>query len=276
GSTGLGGRWLMPAFTRLLWVAAERDFVPADEPDGITVMDSWLVENGRMRALSAHIRRFRTACTRMAVPGEQSTEFVHASVRRIPASGRWFPRVELVLTQGTPQFQLWIRPAPPRGDTVRLWISTEPDQRVHPSVKGADLDYLVALRRSAAAAGADEALILSPDGRVREGASTSVLWWRDDVLCAPPETSAVLPGVTRAVLLGLAAERGIRVEIEEPKPHDLAGLEVWAVNALHGIRSVRGWAGTPIDAGPAYRARRWNSRLDRLAVPVISDRIETA
>ncbi len=265
-----------PAAARLRWVAAERDFVPvdepADEPAGLQVMDSWLVKDGRVRALSAHIRRFSSACERMAaLPPERSAEFVRAAVQPIPGTGRWFPRVELVGGGDAPQLQLWIRPAPARADAVRLWISAEPDRRVHPSVKGADLDHLAALRQEAVDAGADEALILSTDGRIREGASTSILWWRRDVLCAPPETPHILPGVTRGVLLRLAAEHGIRVELEEPAPRELAGLEVWAVNALHGIRPVCRWVGTSIDAGPAHRARRWNARLDRLVESVLTD-----
>lgn len=262
-----------PAVSRLRWVAAGRYFVPADRPARIQVIDSWLVEHGRVRGLPAHIRRFSSACARtMAVSPECSAEFVRAAIRRIPASGRWFPRVELVVAGEVPQLELLIRPAPARGEAVRLWISTEPDWRLCPSIKGTDLDRLAALRQSAASAGADEALILSPDGRVREGASTSILWWRRDVLCAPPETPEILPGVTRAVLVGLAAEHGVRVDIEEPTPQELAGLEVWAVNALHGIRPVSRWVGTPIEAGAAHRARRWNADLDRLAVPVNLDR----
>ncbi|MGP3952918.1 hypothetical protein [Streptomyces sp. 7N604] len=50
-------------------------------------------------------------------------------------------------------------------------ITPHPDQRTCPSVKGADLDHLTRLRQSARAASADEALILSPDGRVREGST---------------------------------------------------------------------------------------------------------
>ncbi|MGH3854738.1 MAG: aminotransferase class IV [Pseudonocardiaceae bacterium] len=265
-----------PTIARLQWIAAGRDFVPADEPAGVVVMDSWLVEDGRVRALSAHVRRFGAACARMAgMPAERSAEFVRAAVRRVPGVGRWFPRVELVLVGGVPRWQLWIRPAPARGEVVRLWVSTEPDQRVCPSVKGADLDYLAALRLVAAGVGADEAVILCADGRVREGASTSILWWRRGVLCVPPQTSGILPGVTRAVLLRLASEHGVRVEIEEPTPGDLAGLEVWAVNALHGIRPVRRWVGTSIDAGPADRARWWNAQWDRLAVPVLTDGVGT-
>jgi branched-subunit amino acid aminotransferase/4-amino-4-deoxychorismate lyase len=259
-----------PITNRLRWITAERGFVPTGEPESIDVVDSWLVDDGRLRALPAHIRRFSSACAGIAgIPTEQSVEFLRASVQRVPAAGRWFPRVELIAAGEVPELQLWIRPAPPRREAVRLWISTEPDRRVHPSVKGADLEYLATLRLLAAATGADEAVILSADGRVKEGASTSILWWRRGALCAPPVTSEILRGVTRTVLLRLAVEHGIRVEFEEPKPRDLDGLEVWAVNALHGIRPVHQWVGRSINAGVPHQARRWNAWLEGLCVPVL-------
>lgn len=246
----------------LRWVAADSALVPADDPARPVVIDSWLVEDGSTRALPAHVARFSAACQRIAaIPPDRCARFVDAAVHRIPATGRWFPRVELAVVDGEPRFQLWLRPAPPRGEAVRLWIAPGPDRRRCPAVKGPDLELLTDLRRSAVAAGADEALILSPTGEVREGATTSVLWWRDDILCLPPESPGLLPGITRAVLLRLAAEDAVGVRREQVVPDDLAGLEVWAVNALHGIRPVLGWVNSPVAAGPAPRADLWNRRL---------------
>jgi hypothetical protein len=54
-----------------------------------------------------------------------------------------------------------------------------------------------------------------------------------------------------AVLLADAAVAGTPVAFESRTPAELAGLEVWAVNALHGIRPVTGWVGAPINAGSA-------------------------
>src|ERR1039458_248493 len=56
---------------------------------------------------------------------------------------------------------------------------------------------LIGIRQGAAAQGADEALLVSGSGTVLEGALSAVLWWRGDVLCAPPQSLPVLPSVTR-------------------------------------------------------------------------------
>jgi branched-subunit amino acid aminotransferase/4-amino-4-deoxychorismate lyase len=216
-----------------------------------------------VRALDAHARRFSTSCAELfGFAPERTSEFMLAAAALRPATGRWFPRVELALVAGEPRLQLWVRPAPPVSRSVRLWLPGIPDARTWPRVKGPDLDWLTGLRQAAVAAGADEAVLLSPAGHVLEGTSTSLLWWRGETLCAPPLDAAVLPGITRSVVLAEAAD----VAFENVRPAELSGVEVWAVNALHGIRPVTGWAGAAIQAGTAARwaaltdgRTRWNS-----------------
>jgi len=235
-----------PASIRLRW----RDgggFEAVDDPGEVLVIDSWLVDDGRVRAIEAHMRRFAAACAELSSAGVSRAEverFFRSALLRIPVTGRWFPRAELAFAEGVARLQLWVRPAPARAAAgVRLWAPPGADQRAWPHVKGPDLDYLNQLRADAVAAGADEAVLLSPDGTVREGSTTSILWWRGQVLCAPPLGETLLPGVTRAALLSLAAARSVPVRFECVSPGELAGLPVWAVNALHGIRVVSGWTG---------------------------------
>jgi branched-subunit amino acid aminotransferase/4-amino-4-deoxychorismate lyase len=244
-------------------------FRAAGERGEIRVIDSWLVADGRVRAFDAHERRFGRACAALAgVDRERTREFMRAAIARVPAAGRWFPRAELADVDGVdgnPRLRLRIRPAPPRGHSVRLWISPSADARTNPAVKGPDLDWLAAQRKAAVAAGADEAVLLSPDGRVREGSTASILWWRGDTLCAPPADGHLLPSVTRELLLRAVEAAGYPVSISSAEPAGLGGLEVWTVNALHGIRPVTAWAGTGIVAGPAQRAPRWQAYLDGLS-----------
>jgi para-aminobenzoate synthetase len=253
-------------------ILLQEGFRPPAQPAGDlnpAVVDSWLVDDGKVLAFDAHVRRFAAACRDFFGIGEERVEdFMRAAATRVPARGRWFPRAEIAVHGGMPGLQFRIRPAPPRGETVRLWIAARPDGRKHPDVKGPDLDWLAAQRQAAVAAGADEAVLVSPDGHVLEGATTSILWWRGDTLCAPPEDGSILPGTTRAVLLDAARSCGVRVIVEKATPAALDGLEVWAVNALHGIRPVTAWVNAAVSPGRATRATRWRVYLDDLAAEV--------
>jgi branched-subunit amino acid aminotransferase/4-amino-4-deoxychorismate lyase len=65
-------------------------------------------------------------------------------------------------------------------------------------------------REQARAAGADEALLVTPGGAVLEGAASNVFVVRDGEVLTPPLTLDVLPGVTRAIVLELCGELGLR------------------------------------------------------------------
>jgi len=79
-----------------------------------------------------------------------------------------------------------------------------------------------------------------------------------------PDDAPILPGVTRALLLELARDRGTPVVSRRPRPQELADRETWLVSALHGIRVVTGWASAGPPAGSAPRAGGWQRLLDGL------------
>jgi branched-subunit amino acid aminotransferase/4-amino-4-deoxychorismate lyase len=224
--------------------------------------DSWLVVDGRVRALDRHWARFSTACSERGVTPEALAAFRARVEREMPADGRWFPRIEL--REGG-ELAAVVRPAPAREPTVVAWVADVADPRRCPRRKGPDLDRLAALRERAAAHGADEAVIADADGRLLEGAFTSLLWWEGETLCALPDEAPILPGVTRALLLEIADAGGTRVVRRRPAPNELADRESWLVSALHGIRGVTRWAGG-IPAGEAPRAAAWQRALDDFAL----------
>jgi branched-subunit amino acid aminotransferase/4-amino-4-deoxychorismate lyase len=135
-------------------------------------------------------------------------------------------------------------------------------------VKGPDLERLAALRTEAEGRGADEAVILSPDGTVVEGNYTSLVWWRGDALCTVAEAVPRLPGVTEKSLVTLATALGVEVLPDEVLPDELGGREVWALNSLQGIRIATHWIDGPTLAEKPGRLRLWRARLDRLRRPV--------
>ncbi|MFF4821178.1 aminotransferase class IV [Kitasatospora sp. NPDC001309] len=190
------------------------------------------------------------------------------SSRRSGRAGRWFPRVECTAPSPAAGFRLRLRPAPTGGGGVVLRIADGPDVRNAPTVKGPDLPALLALRAAAERDGADEALLVTAGGLVLEGAVTGVLWWRGDALCAPAPELPVLPSITRRLIMRLAAQRDVEVRYEACRPEELDGLEVWTVNALHGIRPVTGWLDRRLTAAAPVRAAHWQAALLRTAVPL--------
>ena len=118
-----------------------------------------------------------------------------------------------------------------------------------PSVKGPDLDAIptTALRR-AEAEGADESVILTP---------TTATWLKAHRVRSrggaadphPPRPLPPSPAATasRPALPARAGPGALGVDLlkEAVTPVELDGTEIWAVNALHGLRIVTGWNDGP-------------------------------
>ncbi|MDX3457794.1 aminotransferase class IV [Streptomyces sp. ME02-8801-2C] len=244
-------------------------FVPAIG-ERLAVADSWLLRDGRVRTLGRHRERFLRACGDSGGPSlRQLIDFWRDMTDALPRTGEWFPRVELGAESR--ELRLLLRHAPTLGTGVRAWAAGQIDPRTVPRRKGPDLDILARVRHRATTAGADEALLIAPSGVVLEGATTSILWWEDDTLCLPSPQLPVLAGVTSALIQERAQRTGVRVAHRERTLADLAGREVWLVNALHGIRPVTEWTGggePPLRAGPAPRATEWRKWLEDLAEPL--------
>jgi branched-subunit amino acid aminotransferase/4-amino-4-deoxychorismate lyase len=142
------------------------------------------------------------------------------------------------------------------------------DPRTAPRFKGPDLEAMTRLRTLAQKHGADEAEILSPGGFVGEGTTTCLVWWRGDALCVPSAEIERVDSVTVKTLITLTTALGIDVLYETVTPADLTGLEVWALNALHGIRIVTSWIDGPPTAEQPGRVGDWQARLDALRKPL--------
>lgn len=97
--------------------------------------------------------------------------------------------------------------------------------------KTTDRAWLDSARLDAAAAGADDALLVTEEGWVAESSIWSLFWWEGGRLAAPPLALGVLPGVARARLAELSG--GI-VESRLPAA-DLARLGGFAANAARGV-----------------------------------------
>ena len=240
------------------------DVVPAS----IDVADSWFVAEGTALALDLHRTRFMTGIPRGRYKEFAPGEFWDAAIAAIPRTGDWFPRVELRTQLLRPQFLFRLRSAPERSRSVVLATYTGRDPRSAPRIKGPDLEDMVRLRTKVQSVGAQEAVILTPEGFVAEGSTTCLAWWRGDALAIPSDDIARIDSVTLRSVLALATALGVDILREDARPDDLDGCEVWALNALHGIRIVTQWIGGPSVAEQPGRLDAWRRRLDALRRPL--------
>lgn len=227
-----------------LWNSQESRFEEPMEDVGMWTLlaaDSWLVVGGRVRAFDRHQVRFADASGQVGVGDLVTDEFWAAVVEKIPKTGEWFPRVDVLETvpDGSRTLAFRLRPAPPRTRELRVLVPPYSDPRTTPGRKGPDIALLERVRTQAREKyDCDEVFLLSEDGYLIEGATTSLLWWDGDTLCVPDSALGGLPGVTSSFILDEARARSIPVEYRRVRPTDLFGHEVWLVNALHGIRTV--------------------------------------
>ncbi len=254
------------------WRWTDEGWTVAPAADDAWVVDSFLLDEGFVAAREAHEQRFLTACASesMGITEARLSGFWEAVWRRLPQEGRGFPRVEA--HRGDPAaLVLWMRLAPPLTEQVRLWVPRAPDPREHPRIKGPDLVALARLRAEAVRQGADDAVLWGADGDIRETAHSALLWWRGDTLCHPGADTLTLPSITAQRVLAAARAAGIAVTEDRLALAAAAEVELWTVNALHGIRPVVSWQYPgeepvllPVDAA---RVRRFRCAVRTVADP---------
>jgi branched-chain amino acid aminotransferase len=119
-----------------------------------------------------------------------------------------------------------------------------------PAVKFASNAEIRLAKREAEEAGAYEALLLNPQGFLAEGASSNVFVIKDKRLITPDLSSGILDGVTRFLVLDLAAKAGVGTEERPVLPAELdATDEVFLASTLKEVIPVVSIGGRPVGRG---------------------------
>ncbi|WP_283403400.1 aminotransferase class IV [Halorubrum sp. DM2] len=96
--------------------------------------------------------------------------------------------------------------------------------------------------------GADEALMLDPDGHVAEGATSNLFFADGNALRTPSLDGPILPGVTRATVIEIAKAEGIPVEEGTYAPDAVRSAdEVFLTNSTWEVRPVATVDGIAVD-----------------------------
>jgi D-alanine transaminase len=127
---------------------------------------------------------------------------------------------------------------------------TLPDIRwKHCNIKAITLLPNVMLRQQAVDAGAAEAILIK-DGYAIEGAASNIFIVKDGLLVTPPNGPALLPGITRDLIIELAAAHTIPFREADITETDLFNAdEIWLTSSTREISPVTRLDDTVISAG---------------------------
>ena len=123
-----------------------------------------------------------------------------------------------------------------------------PDRAVPAAAKTHNYLNGILARLELRVTGADEALMLDPDGHVAEGATSNLFFADGAALRTPSLDGPVLPGITRETVIEIAESEGIPVEEASYTPDAVRGAdEAFLTNSTWEVRPVATVDGIAVD-----------------------------
>lgn len=214
---------------------------------------------GAPLALDLHLERMERAAREMgieppfglgeitdAVAGLASQNSVERGVARLTLTRGAGPRGYGVKGCDRPFWVLTCRPYEPMTDDrwakgLRLKVAPITKNPASPvsRLKTTSALERVMMAKEAAEAGADEALALTTDGFISSCAAANIFWVGGGKLYTPSADCAILPGVTRRIVTGLAGDEKIGVSEGRFEPEVLRSAEeAFITNSLMEIVPV--------------------------------------
>ncbi len=231
--------------------------------DGEGLFETLRVRDGRPFLWERHLERLVLGAAELGFPVPPGpTELRHGLDELLGAAGLAEAVVRITLTRGIPGGRptrpgCWIDVEPV---AARLWRAQGPRAIVsrRPFVAGplgaykttSRIAYHLA-REEARAAGADEAILVSPAGDVLEGAASNVFAVVGSELVTPPLAAGILPGITRELLIRRGPVAGLEVRQRRLAVVELLdAAEVVLTNAVQGVAPLAALGERRLQVGP--------------------------
>lgn len=194
-----------------------------------------------------HVERLRRSAARIAVePPADDDRLLAEVMRTVEAHGGTDEAyIRILLTRGvgpltyrpeacpTPTLVILVKTFVPQAEAIHqegVTIALVDIRRNHrdaldPHIKSNNLLNNALAMQQAYARGAEEALMCNLDGALVECAQSNIFLVRDGRLLTPPLEDGLLPGITRACVLELAASLGVPAAETSLRPDDLASAD---------------------------------------------------
>ena len=219
----VGGRFMSPSGPTSL-ASLDGDIMPVGEAM-IPITDEGLVRGdgvfevirvyaGVPYAFDEHLARMERSAANLRLPVD--LESVRADANRLLAhagAGPDHDLLRIMVTRGGRRLMMTER-LPPQADEMRLMSVTYAPTRILDGIKSLSYAANMLASRLAREQGFDEALLVTPHGRVLEAPTSSIFWVKDGVLLTPPLDEHILASITRALIIDVtgAAERTCTLE----------------------------------------------------------------
>lgn len=261
---------------------------------GDSVFETIRSYNGHLFALDEHLQRLAQSAAQVFIELPMSLERLRQHLLQARQQSA-FPEcyVRVMVTRGVaalgldpsaaaaPLLVVILAPlVPPPARDYQEGISAVTFECARPSdrtaASGAKVgNYLVAVlgQKKAADAGAKEALIMTSDGDIIEGATSNLFWFENGVLNTVPVEAGILAGITRAHVLKAAAGLGWSTRMRVPKLADLLRAEaVFITSSIREILAVVRIDGQLIGSGqvdPRVKTLHETFRLAAISAPQV-------
>jgi 4-amino-4-deoxychorismate lyase len=269
-------------------VDPEEPIVAADDAGlsrGQAAFETVRVYAGRPFALDRHLDRLTTSATRLELPSVPRDDLRSLVALALDAAGVPDCALRLYWTggredSGQATALALVSPLPTGFDEQRrrgirvvaldLGIDIAARERspwLLGGVKSTSYAVNIAARTESHRRNADDAILVASDGTVLEGPTSNVWWRTGSQLRTPGLELGILPGVTRAVLLGLAPALGYEVEEGTWRLESLVSAdEAFTTSSLREVMPIVSIDERPIgDGRPGSAASALQQALRRAA-----------
>jgi branched-chain amino acid aminotransferase len=211
---------------------------------GDGVFEVMRIYGGRPFGMDEHLERMARSAQTLRLPFD--ADAVRADAAALLAAGE--PEeamLRLVVTRGGRRIGL-LETLPERPETIALQTITYTPTRVLDGVKSLSYAANMLATRLARERGADEALLVTPHGRVLEGPTTTLFYVLEGKLCTPPLSDRILDSITRRALLAVT-DASERVTTQD----DLAAAsEAFLASSLREVHPVHAIDGVALAQAP--------------------------
>jgi branched-chain amino acid aminotransferase len=218
------------------------------------------VYDGRPHAFEEHMARLERSSRNLRLPVD--LEAIRADSHRLLAEAGTGPDHDLlriVVTRGGRRLML-TEQLPELPARLRLKTTTYSPTRILDGIKSLSYAANMLASRLAQEEGFDEALLVTPHGRVLEAPTSSLFWVEGKTILTPPLDDHILASITRALVIEVTGAGEAECPLDRLREADAAFVASTA-REVHPVSAIDQWTYDPEHPAIEEAGRRVEERI---------------